>query len=48
MLLGGVGMIDDLVGLDQIVKHLVFFIALPVRMHRVTASWTRAIVLEEQ
>ena len=48
MLLGGVGMIDALVGLDQIVKQRVFFIALPVRMYRVTASWTRAIVLEEQ
>ena len=48
LLLGGVGLIDALVGLDQIVKQRVFFIALPIKMHRVTASWTRAIVLEER
>ncbi|SVE04463.1 uncharacterized protein METZ01_LOCUS457317, partial [marine metagenome] len=28
-------------------KPRVFFIGLPVKIKRVTASWTRAVVLEE-
>ena len=47
VLLAGIGLIDAPTGLDQITKPRVFFIGLPLRMHRVTASWTRAIVLEE-
>lgn len=47
ILLAGIGLIDAPTGLDQIKKPRVFFIGLPLRMHRITASWTRAIVLEE-
>ena len=47
MLLGGIVLADALRGLSQITKPRVFFIALPVKMRRITASWTRAIVLEE-
>ncbi len=47
ILLAGIGLIDGPRGLDQIKKPRVFFIGLPVRMHRITASWTRAIALEE-
>ena len=43
---GGIAMIDAIKGLEQITKPRVFFIALPVRMRRVTAFWTRAIALE--
>ena len=39
--------VDALLGLDQIQKERVFFIALPVKLRRVTASWARAIALEE-
>jgi kynurenine formamidase len=46
-LLAGIPFLDALTGLDQITKPRVFLIALPVRMRRVTASWTRAIALEE-
>ena len=46
-LLAGIAYLDALTGLDQIRKPRVFFIGLPVRIRRVTASWTRAIVLEE-
>ena len=42
-----VTMIDALTGLGEITKERVFFIALPLKMQRVTASWTRAIALEE-
>ena len=47
ILLAGIGLIDAPTGLDQIKKPRVFFIGLPVRMYRITASWTRAIALEE-
>ena len=47
LLLAGVGLIDAVTGLDQISRSRVFFIGLPVRMHRLTASWTRAVALEE-
>ena len=47
LLLAGVGLIDAVTGLGQITSPRVFFIGLPVRMHKVTASWTRAIALEE-
>ena len=47
LLLAGIAFLDALTGLHQITKQRVFLIALPVRMQRVTASWTRAIVLEE-
>ena len=47
LILAGVPIVDAPVGLDQIKKPRVFFIALPVKIRRVTAFWTRAIVLEE-
>jgi kynurenine formamidase len=47
LLLAGIAFLDGLTGLRQIQKPRVFLIALPVRMRRVTASWARAIVLEE-
>jgi kynurenine formamidase len=47
LLLAGVAYLDALVGLGQISKQGVFFIGLPVKIRRVTASWIRAIVLEE-
>jgi len=47
LLLGGVALADGLLGLDQIKKSRVFFIALPTKLRRVTAAWTRAIALEE-
>ena len=46
MLLAGIPVIDGIQGLSQITKRRVFFIALPVRMRRVTAFPTRAIALE--
>ena len=48
LLLAGIPMVDALLGLNQIQKQRVFFIALPVKLRRVTASWTRAIALEER
>ena len=48
LLVGGVAVVDAVVGLDQIRKPRVFFIALPVKLRRVTAFWTRAIALEEK
>ncbi len=47
LLLAGIPIIDALRGLDQIQKERVFFMALPLRMKRVSATWTRAIALEE-
>jgi arylformamidase len=47
LLLAGIAFLDALTGLHHITKQRVFLIALPVKMRRVTASWTRAIVLEE-
>ena len=47
LLLAGIPYLDALVGLNQITKQRVFFIGLPVKIKRVTASWTRAVVLEE-
>jgi kynurenine formamidase len=47
LLLAGVAVVDALLGLDQIRKPRVFFIALPVKLRRVTAFWTRAVALEE-
>ncbi len=46
-LLAGITLVDNLLGLEQIKKPRVFFIALPVKLRRVTAFWTRAIALEE-
>ena len=46
LLLAGIPMIDAPHGLHQIKKPRVFFIALPVKLRRATASWTRAIALE--
>lgn len=48
LMLSGIAMIDMLTGLHQITKPRVFFIGLPLRLHRVTATWTRAIALEER
>jgi len=47
LLLAGIPIADAVHGLDQIKKKRVFFIALPIKLHRVTATWTRAIALEE-
>ena len=46
--LGGIAMIDGPNGLGQITKPRVFVMALPIRMRRITASWTRFIALEER
>jgi arylformamidase len=46
LLLAGIPYLDAVTGLDQIRKRRVFVIALPVKIRRVTASWTRAIALE--
>ena len=43
----GIPMVDALKGLDQVRRERVFFIGLPLKMQRVTASWCRAIALEE-
>lgn len=48
MLLAGIPILDAVTGLEQITKPRVFFIGLPIKMRRVTASWARAIVLEEK
>jgi len=47
LLLAGISMIDAPLGLSQIKKPRVFFIALPVKMRRITACTVRAIALEE-
>ena len=47
LLLAGIPFIDCPKGLDPIKKPRVFFIGLPVKLRRTTASWTRAIALEE-
>jgi kynurenine formamidase len=47
LLLAGVTMVDAVVGIDKLTKPRVFFIALPAKMKRITASWVRAIALEE-
>jgi kynurenine formamidase len=47
LLLAGVGIVDAPYNLNQIRKPRVFFIALPVKIRRLTAFWTRAIALEE-
>ncbi len=47
MLLAGIPILDAVTGLGQITKPRVFFIGLPVKIRRVTASWARAIVLED-
>jgi kynurenine formamidase len=46
LLLGGVALLDAPLGLHRITKHRVFVIALPLKLRRATASWTRAIALE--
>ena len=46
-LLAGIPYLDAVTGLHQITKPRVFFIGLPVKIRRVTASWARCIVLEE-
>lgn len=47
LLLAGIPMVDAPLGLDQITKPRVFFMALPTKLRRVTAWWTRAVALEE-
>lgn len=47
LLLAGIPMVDAPLGLDQISKPRVFFMALPTKLRRVTAWWTRAVALEE-
>lgn len=46
LLLAGIPMVDAPLGLDQITKPRVFFMALPAKLRRVTAWWTRAVALE--
>ena len=46
-LAAGVGMIDALLGLDEIKKPRVFFMAVPPKLRRVTAATIRAVALEE-
>jgi arylformamidase len=45
--LAGIPQVDCLQGLARLKRKRVFFIALPVRLRRVTATWTRAVALEE-
>ena len=47
LLLAGIPMVDAPLGLNQIKKPRVFFIALPPKIRRVTAFPVRAIALEE-
>lgn len=47
LLVNGIVTLDFIHGLHQIKKPRVFFIALPLKMRRVTACPTRAIALEE-
>ena len=48
LLLAGITMLDAPQGLNRIRKPRVFLIALPPKLRRITASWVRAIVLEEK
>ena len=48
MLASGIPLIDGLYRLDQLRQNRVFFMALPLRIKRVSASWTRASALEPQ
>ena len=48
LLLAGIPMVDALLGINQIQKQRVFFIALRVKLRRVAASWARVIALEER
>ena len=47
LLLAGIPMVDAPLGLNQIKKRRVFFMALPAKLRRVTAWWTRAVAFEE-
>ena len=47
LLLAGIPMVDAPLGLDQITRPRLFFMALPAKLRRVTAWWTRAVALEE-
>ena len=47
LLLAGIINVEHIVGVDKITKPRVFFIALPAKIKRITASWVRAIALEE-
>jgi len=46
--MAGIPIVDVVRGLHQIRKSRVFFIALPLRMRRVIATWARAIAFEEK
>jgi len=48
LLQAGVIVADGLTGLHQIRRERVLFIGLPLRMQRVTATWVRAVALEEK
>ena len=48
LLQAGVIVADGLTGLHQIRRQRVLFIGLPLRMQRVTATWVRAVALEEK
>lgn len=47
LLMTGIPLVDGVDGLSRITRKRVFFIALPTKLRRVSASWTRAIALEE-
>jgi len=47
LLLAGITIVDALTGMHQIRKARVFFMALPMRLRRVTAISVRAVVLED-
>ena len=47
LLAKGVALVEGLCRLDQLTKPRVFFMALPMRIQRTSAAWTRAIALEE-
>jgi len=47
LLLAGITMVDDLKDLDRIKKPRVFFMALPMKLRRVTAISVRAVALED-
>ncbi len=48
LLRAGIPILDAPIGLNRIKRRRVFFMALPVRMRRVSAAWCRAVVFEEK
>jgi arylformamidase len=48
LLLSGIQMIDAPLGLHKLTKRRVFFMAVPIKMRRITACTVRAVALEEK